>query len=167
MKIFNHNIIHNVCTEMFKARDYEIVYYNENTIQALTKDDQKVHLHILPCEKLNTQTMRFYYSEFLQNNVKRGILVYSHMVTPSVKKIIESIDNVSIELFSKNELSFNVTKHVLVPLHQRVEKNPTVDYTKYPIIRRSDPVARFYNFKHNDLIKITRSDHTIYYRITR
>lgn len=167
MKIYNHNIIHDVCIEMFQARQYSISFHDENTIHGLDEHKQKVFLYILSCDKLNTQIMRYYYSEFLKNNVKRGILVYHHLVTPSVKKIIESIDNIVIELFSKNELSFNITKHHLVPTHIRIEKDPTIDYTKYPIIKRQDPIAKFYNFRHNDLIKIIRSDDTIYYRITR
>ena len=71
------------------------------------------------------------------------------------------------EIFHISELQYNVTKHVLVPLHQivkgkeereKVKKAYNIkDFKMFPLILNTDPVVRFIGGQANDLIRIVRN----------
>ena len=92
----------------------------------------------------------------------RCILVYAGTVTSMAEQMSGHIPGVSVELFSEAELQYNITKHRLVPLHERLtpeeQKTFTTAYgTKIPVLLTSDPIARFYNFLPGDIIRVTRT----------
>lgn len=81
------------------------------------------------------------------------------------------------EIFHISELQYNVTKHILVPLHQivigkeereEVKKDYNIkDFKMFPLILNTDPVVRFIGGRANDLIRIVRNpehvgEHTLY-----
>ena len=103
------------------------------------------------------------------------IIVYKDNATPVAKKIVSDSNEMVIELFNEDELKYNITKHYLVPLHELVvfENNEEYDIFKkkygnnLPVILKTDPVARFYGFKKGDIIKVTRKNGYIAYRIVK
>jgi DNA-directed RNA polymerase I, II, and III subunit RPABC1 len=82
---------------------------------------------------------------------------------------IKSINalNIPIQIFDIKELQYNITKHVLVPKHvlvkdmteiqQILEKYSLKTKFQLPIILKTDPVARYYNLKNGDIVKIVRN----------
>ena len=74
--------------------------------------------------------------------------------------------NVKSELFIKPLI--NINKHKLVPKHELLTEyeinNLSVNINKLPLILRTDPVIKWFNFKVGSIIKITRRTDEIYYR---
>jgi DNA-directed RNA polymerase I, II, and III subunit RPABC1 len=103
------------------------------------------------------------------------LIVYKDTVTPIAKKVVEESKDIIIELFNVEELQYNITKHYLVPKHELLFKKKSKEceqfkkkYSdKFPIILKSDPVSRFYGYEKGDIIKITRNNGYITYRIVR
>lgn len=166
------DISFNICKEMLETRGYEIIDTDVDKILGENEKEERI-LAIFPEEpKLNISTIKEIINLLKENEVFHGIIIYSDNITSSAKKLIESINDFEIETFNKKELQYNLTKHELVPLHERVSEDDAKDIikkfgTKIPIILKSDAVSRFYNFKHGELIKITRKDGMIVYRIVR
>lgn len=98
-----------------------------------------------------------------------GIIVYDDNVTPMVRKLVENNAIIRIELFSVDELGFNVTRHRLVPRHERAAdaevQQLKLHLDKIPSMLTSDPVARFHGFERGTLVKISRHDNTVAFRI--
>jgi DNA-directed RNA polymerase I, II, and III subunit RPABC1 len=82
-----------------------------------------------------------------------------------------------ISFFNINEIQYNVTKHVLVPKHERItteEEKAAIKKSlqlgsllQLPLIHISDPVVRAIGGQINDIIKITRhsadgGEHIVY-----
>jgi DNA-directed RNA polymerase subunit H (RpoH/RPB5) len=74
-----------------------------------------------------------------------------------------------VETFSLAELQFNVTKHFLVPRHERVRdpvvvsavlKTYNAKKAQLPVISRSDPVCRYLGAESGDVIRILRNSVT-------
>lgn len=68
------------------------------------------------------------------------------------------------EIFSEEELMINLVDHVLVPKHELLsDQEKDIFFDKYhckkrsvPKMLTSDPIARYYNMKPNDIVRITR-----------
>lgn len=168
MKICNKKMLSqilNTCYEMFECRGYEIVSSTLNSISA-TFENKNIYLVLLDDVKLNIDIIRQYYGHCIKNNIQHLILVYDDVMTSSVKKVLQKV-NITIETFRRKELIYNITKHTLVPKHERVDKSNITCLNNYPTILKSDPVVRFYNFQYGDVIKIHRSDNSIYFRVVR
>jgi DNA-directed RNA polymerase I, II, and III subunit RPABC1 len=161
-----------ICTEMLQTRGYDIIDTDENKILGENDKEERI-LAIFPEEpKLNISTIKEIINLLKENEVNHGIIIYKENITSSAKKLIESIGDLELETFNKKELQYNLTKHQLVPLHERVNNDDAREIikkfgTKLPIILKTDAVSRFYNFKQGELIKISRKDGMIVYRIVR
>ena len=96
------------------------------------------------------------------------------------KKIIEKIDVENIQIFTYNNLLFNITKHVKIPKHIRVITNKDEirkicelknisDISKLPKILLSDPLSNFYGLRVGQLFEFKKysknSGIYIYYRV--
>lgn len=150
--------------EMFEARGYSIIKSTSDEIYG-TNGNKNVYLKILDNSKLNIEIIKHYYGYCVNNNIQHFIIIYEDVMTPSVKKVLQKM-NITIEIFQKKELIYNITKHDLVPKHEKIDSKDD-DLAKYPTIKKTDPVSRFYHFQVGDLIKITRKDGSLYYRVVR
>ena len=92
------------------------------------------------------------------------ILVLKSRPTSIIKKIEKEFSNLQI-MYCK-QLIYNITKHRLVPKHTKLkpeEVNKLMNIysisSKYqiPIILKHDPIARYYNFKSGDVLRIDTS----------
>ena len=160
-----------VCKEMFEARGYTLLdevcnewgYFLKGQG---TKKKRPVWVCILPMEdKFNVEMLKNYYEYFKRMTMMHIILVYRNSLTPSVKKTLHDID-VVVELFRYDELMYNILKHELVPRHTVIGHERT-NHQKFPILRRTDPVARFLAFQSGDIVQIERSDGTLYIRYVK
>lgn len=71
----------------------------------------------------------------------------------------------NLTIFSYKKLVFNVVDHELVPKHIRLspqEKSNLLnilmieDYSKLPILQKTDTISRYYNYRKDDVIKVER-----------
>ena len=70
------------------------------------------------------------------------------------------------ELFSIDDLQYNITKHVLQPKFERLSEKEAQDFKKsygikFPVLRKDDPISRFYNYKRGDVIRVKRKTTTL------
>lgn len=82
----------------------------------------------------------------------------------------------NIQFFSYQNLCVNITKHSLVPKHERLSKEEEMSCRieirkddEWPKLYTNDAIAQYYNYKPGDLIKITRTigypEPIYYYRL--
>lgn len=159
-------------TEMFTQRGYfEIKETHEftNFLQVLTNDKEKVYVFANFIEKISVNLFKECLAFLEQNNSTHCIIITSEGITPCVKKIIDNSYNIRIEVFSEDELGYNVTKHCLVPKHELATSEELAELKKHlpnlPIILHKDPVIRFLGYEKKQVVKITRKSGAIVFRI--
>ena len=165
-----------ICVEMIEQRGYKIVDSDNERILSVKPDNSQMCVFVVPSHKFNVETIQEYISMMKKMNLSHCIIVIKENATPIAKKIIDESPDLEIELFYVDELQYNITKHYLVPKHELAFKKGTVDYNafkkkymadNFPVILKSDAVARFYAFQKGDIIKITRPNGLIMYRIVK
>ena len=160
-------VSYKICIEMILQRGYKM----ESTYIAIKPDNKKVIIKQNTNKNLNTQAIREVISSMeMSDDIKHTIIIYQNKITPSTKNIMKLITNMVIEVFNRDELQFNITKHVLQPTYERLDKKEAEIFKekygmKYPKMFVHNPISRFYLYKEGDVIKITRKNKTIIYRI--
>ena len=152
---------------MLKDREYNITYTAENSkdltgvVMKAKNEEQYIFVYFTNETKFGVKSIRS-----IMEDIKSSytvILVATDGLTPfAQKEISDSYQN--IQFFKKNELYLNPTKHVLYSPHEKITGEERSDVLlkygsnlkKYPILRTSDIICRYYNFKIGDMIKITR-----------
>lgn len=92
------------------------------------------------------------------------LIVYNKPTTAAHKSINELKRD--IQIFTLGELQYNVTEHVLVPLHEPIRSELDIreilrryqipDRYKMPLIPSNDPVARYLALKPGQIVRVTR-----------
>jgi DNA-directed RNA polymerase subunit H (RpoH/RPB5) len=129
-------------------------------------------IFLLKAEKLNIDGVKEMIRLLDTHRIKYGVLVYQNSITSSAKKTLDLIGQYKIELFSLQELQYNITQHRYYCRHEKItnlsELGPLQSQTsKFPKILSTDPVVRFFAFQKNDVLRIHRHDGTIIYRLVR
>lgn len=96
------------------------------------------------------------------------ILITRHKFNSYILNKLTEIDK-DIEIFNYNNFYFNLVEHKLVPQHEILpEKKEKLIKEKFgnklPLIKKTDPICRYYNCKPGQILKIKRKDE-IYYRM--
>jgi len=102
--------------------------------------------------------------ETYNDEIKILFIVNKHNHSAVEKEISNPLYN-NVEYFTNKQMTFNITKNYLVPKHEllnteekaeilRKYKSKTIDI--FPIMFKTDPIARYYRMKDGDLCKITR-----------
>lgn len=97
------------------------------------------------------------------------VLIVSEPITQNnMKSIIAMHKPVEVHLI--NRLQFNITKHTLVPKHEVIRDKNVIDELtqryklkskmQFPIILKTDPIAKYYGMRTGDLVRITRTSET-------
>jgi DNA-directed RNA polymerase I, II, and III subunit RPABC1 len=158
-----------IIKQMLYDRKYVIIDETEKYNIKAEKNNKIILCFICQEEKLNIQGIKDKMSLMNKENAAHAIIVYQNGVTPSVKKSLETCDY-TFELFSLKELQINITQHRLVPKHEILEED-LEEIEKYkdkiPILLSSDPISRYYNYQRGNIIKITRKDRSIVYRLVK
>lgn len=172
----NTSKAYDICLEMFNQRGYEIVEQDDERILAIKEDGNQICAFISKnMTKFNVDRIQEYISMIKKMDIWHCIIVYKDSATPIAKKVVEDSKEIIIELFNEDELQYNITKHFLVPLHELLYKKKSKEcdtfkkkYSdKFPVILKTDPIARFYFYDKGDIIRITRKDGYITYRIVK
>ena len=163
------------CIEMIQQRGYtNIEHENEYMIKAFNVEtNDNVIIFIDSSIKLNKDTLTKYMSVMKSADVNHGILIYNEGVTSVTVKYIEQTIDMVLEIFPVRDLQFNITKHRLQPCKfRRLTTEEMIvfkeKYTlKFPIMRYSDPIRRFFNFRRGDIIEVTNKNTSITHRVVK
>lgn len=162
------------CLEMLQQREYEITdTEEENRVIALKPDDgESVVVYFVQIPKFNVKSMAEYISLMNELGISHGIIVYKNTVTAMTKKAIEQSSEMRLELFTEEDLQYNITKHRLQPTFIKLSRTEAEDFKekyglKYPTLRKDDPIALFYDYSRGDIIKIVRNSGHVTYRIVK
>jgi DNA-directed RNA polymerase I, II, and III subunit RPABC1 len=161
--------------EMISQRGYKNIEENDEYIIGNKNKEDKIVFFIQPVSKFNVEQSKIFIKKLKNIGINHGIVIYTDNVTSTARKALITSLEYKIELFTLIELQFNLTKHRLVPEHvplSKIEvKNFKIKYNnkwgKFPIILKSDPVSRFYDFGRGDIIKIIRQGGYTSYRIVK
>ena len=129
--------------------------------------------------KLAQNDMSYIHNMMNEKEAQHLIIVANNRATPKVSSVLGILGSYA-QLFSENELVFNVTRHQLVPKHQKAtdeEKAQILEkYTRMPDgnlhpelipgIYTSDPIVKYYNFQPDDLVRIERPRKDGYFDLT-
>ena len=116
----------------------------------------------------------------LEQNIKKSITTYHIskddlliVILCNKQKPLASYletDKENVEIFWYKSLTFNPTRHILVPKHELlnpIEKDELKKIymlnrmTNLPTIRLSDPIAKYYGMREGDVCRITRHNPNI------
>lgn len=167
------------CIEMIEQRGYEIIDQDEERILASretkSKKEDQICVFLTNTPKFNVESIQEYISMMKKMEVDHCIIVYRDSATPVAKKIVDETKDMTIELFTEDELQYNITKHVLVPKHELAFRKGTVGCSNFkknygdniPVLMKSDPISRFYGYERGDIIKVTRKNGFVAFRIVK
>ena len=161
-----------ICLEMLKQRGYDIVENDSEKIIGKNSKDEKICVILSVIPKFNVERIEQCISFVNELEIKHAICIYSDNITSVAKTMIEKMVDMKIELFNVEELQFNITKHRLVPEHVRVSLEEASIIKKevglkFGSLLKVDPITRFYGYEKGDIIKISRKNGVVTYRIVR
>jgi len=138
----------------------------------ITKESEHYIVFMLSGVKLNIANVKECIKILDQIQSKYCIIIYNNNITSSAKRVLNNFVDVVFEMFTVNELKYNISDHILVPKH--ICLNPTEQEEfigkmgiDIPILHKTDPVCRFYNFQKGSIIKVIRRDNSISYRLVK
>lgn len=116
--------------------------------------------------KIKNEQVTQLFASLEANECKHAIVAYEQ-IAPGAADIFATQDAYSITLTEYKYLYFDPTKHVLVPKHELVDPKSDhgVDIKNAPRILSTDPIVKYYGWVPGDLIKITRPNSEIYFRV--
>lgn len=180
-KTFQMDKAKETCIEIFSQRNYDITEIYDDHIIGIKKDKEQICVFFVNDPKFNTERTQEYICLMNKMEIKHSIIIYKDTITASAKKIIDNLpsledksdDNIfklKVELFREDELQFNITKHYLQPTFECLETKEAIKFKKeygikFPIMMRTDPIARFYGYKTGNIIKITSKLGFVSFRI--
>tara|TARA_B110000037_G_C17036673_1_gene471923 strand:+ start:481 stop:1089 length:609 start_codon:yes stop_codon:yes gene_type:complete len=138
---------------------------NGNIFQIKVNDDIKIIYH-MKSKFIKNDLKKFLSTIEKDEEYKHIIFIFKEKINNNNEKNIKDLlDGVTYELFPIKNLLFNITKHSYVPKHEllsvdeanNIMTNYSIKKSQFPIILKSDPVARYYDFKSGQLIKVYRS----------
>jgi len=162
-----------ISIEMIQQRNYSDLEVQDDRVIATKPDGKKMIVFMSTIPKFNVKCMSEYISITNEIGIKHLLIIYKDGVTSSTKKAIEQLqDDVYVELFAEEDLQYNITKHRLQPVFQKLSEQENKEFKvkyglKFPIMKKDDPIASFYDFKKGDIIRIIRKTGIIDYRIVK
>ena len=159
-----------ICRKMLENRLYSFVRENdEYKVYFNPEENKNVIVFLQNEDKLNINSINIYIRLMEEEKTNHCVIIYLYAVTPHAKKAIENLNEYDIELFSRDELQYDITEHRLFRKHIKTDSEEKMEIQKYgkniPIILKTDPISRYYHFKTGDIIRIERRDYTMYRRV--
>lgn len=151
--------------DIIKQRGYSIKSDTDEKIIGINEKNKEIVIFKNPIDKFNVEHIKQKVSILNTLGIKHCIVIYTNSVTAIAKKLVESSIDVEFELFTQDELQYNITEHRLVPKHIKLSEEEARIFKKtfgikFPTILKTDPICKFYNFQRGDVIKIIRIDNS-------
>lgn len=139
------------------------------------KASKNMHIKLIP-QKITAINKASGISDFLKTyKTDKKIVIVTSVGTKARQFVKANYKNT--EIFTEEEMMINLVDNELIPKHEVLEKEEVEKFYKIyhlkkrmmPKIFTNDPVARYYNMKPNDIVRITRPSETsgdiIFYRL--
>ncbi len=170
----NHkNFSLNEIDVMYKSMDKKVSSDTSPLDFECTKEGNTVYIKYILFTKLRLANLKTLIDNMIEEFVKPGdtiIFIIKDKINniESFDNFLNSYldnDNIMIQIFWIDTLLFNITKHELVPPMRILneaekqdifEKANISNYNQFPLILKSDPVAKFYGMRKGELAEITR-----------
>lgn len=162
-----------ISSEMMTQRGYVITEVTDDIIKSIKPDGTVISVYFNVSEKLNKSVMTKYMSIMNKDNIKHAVIIYNDKVTTTTLNSINQSPDIKLELFSINELQYNITKHRLQPKSFRqLTPSEASEFKnkyglKFPVMRYCDSIARFYAYDKGDVIEIVNKNDIVTYRIVK
>jgi DNA-directed RNA polymerase subunit H (RpoH/RPB5) len=161
-----HNRVLNNFNQMLLDRGYtgQVTFDEEFQI---------INSNVLVCmlihDNLDSKKATSVIKEMEKRKLSHSIIVCGSK-NKTVDKVVsyDTIDpKYTVEIFEKNTLLINITKHVLVPKHRILndterqelfERYHIQDNSQLPKMTTVDPIARYYGLKKGQVVEITRNE---------
>jgi DNA-directed RNA polymerase I, II, and III subunit RPABC1 len=152
--------------ESITKHELEVIYrQNENIFQIDVNPYMKIIYYMNA--KFKIQDLRKYIQPTDNKDITDIILVFKDKINNFNAKNIDEFNNINLQVFLIKELLFNISKHSLVPKHEVIKDNDEItaliqkynlkSKLQFPIILKSDPMARYFNVRSGQLVKVTRN----------
>jgi len=155
-----------------KLTQLEIDEYMNKTGGLLqTKDQNNITVAVFfSFDKFGINELKSLLIKLTEKKITHLILVLKYKLTSHSQKLLLITKKMEKEIFYFNEMTYNPTKHILVPKHEIMKKAEYDEFVKnigkkIPCIKLTDRMCRHLNGKLDQIIKIYRSDGSMYYRI--
>lgn len=133
---------------------------NEHIISGEHSTEPDILIFFHNEERIGVKQMRAWNEKHTDKNI---IIVSLEGPTAFTRKEAEQYYQ-NIDFFSFRNLCVNITKHSLVPKHEKLSpeeiKSLSINVTnndEWPKLYTNDVIAQYYNYKPGDLIRITRT----------
>jgi DNA-directed RNA polymerase subunit H (RpoH/RPB5) len=145
-----------VAEQMLLARGHIINKKTEDTILATTKTQKDVIVRYFPKQKFSIGMLSQILESYKSQNFSEFIVVCESIM----KKNLEKAENNNLEIFTEDELKFNILDHHLQPQFKKLPSDVCVP-KNLPQMKESDAVAKFLKFREGDVIQINSSSYRI------
>ncbi len=123
---------------------------------------KKVYIKIFNY-KISSVSEKSPIGEFIKKYNKEFKFIVVQDITAKTEETINSYDT-QVEIFKFNKLQSDVTEHMLVPLHEVLTKDEGENVLEsyrarkrdMPLIRTNEDVAKYYNMKPGEIVRIYR-----------
>lgn len=165
----NNPTVYKTCVEMLIQRDYKIMEEDDMLIMAVKPDNSNMCVLFTEGDNFNMKRMKDIISISREKDVRHAIIVYPDTITSATRNILTRSFETRFELFSHNDLKFNITKHRLQPKFEKISEEGKAELherfgTQFGKMLVDGPISRFYNYRKGDVIRITRDSGYINYR---
>jgi len=163
-----------------------IIKYNNKNLDIFINDEinnKKIYVHFHNEQKSFSKKdlqniMQKINSEYMDDNINILLLLRDKENSAVTKELAKEYYK-NVEIFLKKNMIFNITHHVLVPQHIILSKEEEKELLeiyhttkgKFPKMAKSDPVAKYYGMKSDQICKIIRKSpevgEYIYYRLVK
>lgn len=166
-----------------KNKDKGIRSLNRLLSKTYHEGDRKLFVNFMNSfsKTLGVSDIRGYLKYCELEKIKEGIIISNVPLSSSATNSLKEVYTVNTQVFLQESLLYNPTKHIFVPKHSALSKEEGAELlaklrTKrenLPILKKMDPIARYYDFKSGQIIKIERKnfvfdtivEDSIFYRI--
>ena len=163
------------CLEMLQQRGYKITEKDDpSRILATKPNGKQMVVFFTDVPKFNVKNVQVYISAMNDMDIFHSIIVYKDSVTAFTRKAVNKSIEMKLELFAEEDLQYNITKHYLQPVFEKLPPIEAEEFKKkyglkFGVMRRDDPIARFYDYNRGDVIRVTRgkTNKFITYRLVR
>lgn len=116
---------------------------------------------------VSTEQFKTILREYSKQSANKCLLIVPTKLSPQARK---EASRSNLGIMHHDELKFNVARHCMVPKHTAVSREDAavfyesrkIDLHQLPLLRESDPVAKYYGYAKGTLVRVERPGWTVY-----
>jgi DNA-directed RNA polymerase I, II, and III subunit RPABC1 len=153
--------------------EFKTCYYTSNIDTLINTPGKNIMVKFVLTSKIKPNQIKEIINTCKENHLPgdhdKLILIVKPKPLCNILKIIKEREYKFTEIFWINVLTFNIMNHIYVPTHIKateeevaeiMERERITSKAMFPIIHRTDPIARFLDLRSGDVCKIIRTSPT-------